>query len=154
MKKVISLLLPVLFLSLVFTSCDEQVNVEKNIIGKWTIESAEFVNLDDLVKEMSKVGGLMDVDIDQFKQGLDADMKSDFEGSIIEFFEDKTVKIGDSEKSTWEYDNKNKKLIVKEFDDMVYHLFVENISEKNLKIKMVISQNGFDYEIRMKMTKK
>lgn len=153
MKKIVGLFIAVLFSSVFFTSCN-QASVEEQIIGKWTMKSVEFMNLDALIQQMSQVGDLKNVDINQLKQGLEADLKKDYNGATIEFKKDKTVILsGSSDIYTWEYDKTNEKIIIKESDALAIDFVVEKINANKLSALMKMSQNGLDFQMKMELEK-
>lgn len=153
MKKIVGFFIVILFSSVFFTSCN-QASVEEQIIGKWTINSAEFLDLDALMDQISQAGKLKGSDVNQVKQGMVADLQKDYQGATIEFNKDHSVILsGSTEPSTWEYDKTNDKIIIKESNVLAVDFIVEKIDEKKLSALMKMSQNGFDFQIKMKLEK-
>ncbi|MBN2892593.1 MAG: hypothetical protein JXL97_12065 [Bacteroidales bacterium] len=149
MKKVVFSTLALVFAMFLFSSCGG--NVEKDIVGKWKIETADLSNIDELVAEIAESFGLSDADIEEMKKEMKDGMYDEFVGQTIEFVEDHTVISPDSE-GEWSYDSEKNAIVIKE-GDMSYQLLVDKLSGDKFEGTMVVSDSGMDFKVVMTMSR-
>ena len=148
MKKLTISLMAVLIAFSLFTSCNSGANVEKDIVGKWTIETSNLENLDELVTEMASQLDLNDSLINQMKEELESEMGEDMKGTYIEFNEDHTVNLDEDQQGSWSYDKENNKIVIKD-DDGTYDLFINSLKGDDLDATFVISDNGMNFRLKV-----
>ncbi len=153
MKRIVSIFMPLLFVSFIFVSCNQQ-NIEKEIIGKWKIKSAQFMNIDAIVEQLSQLGNLKDTDVKQFKQGLESDMQKEFVNATMEFFKNNKVKMsGSDNSSTWKYNKDYQTITITEKGMQPYTLSIQEIKGNRLKAELQMKQNGLNFDIKLNMQK-
>ncbi|MBN2892592.1 MAG: hypothetical protein JXL97_12060 [Bacteroidales bacterium] len=151
MKKFVLSAVAIVFAMFLFSSCGGG-NVEKDIVGKWEIKSADLSNLDELVVELAESFGLGDEEIEQMKEEMKTGMSEEFIGSTIEFGEDKTFVTPDGE-GEWSYDADKKVIVVKE-GDTEYDIIVDKLSGDNLEMTMSFDDSGMEFKIAMTLVRK
>jgi len=150
MKKIALSAFAVIFGMLLLTSCGK--DVEKQVVGKWKIETADLSNLEELVKTMAEQFGMAPEDLEDMKKELKDGMAGEFVGETIEFREDKTVSLGGSDEGTWAYDKEKNIITITQGDDK-FNLEVKEISDKKFVTNMVFSDSGMDFQIAMTLAK-
>ena len=150
MKKYVSAIMAVIVAFTFFTSCKGGgSNVEKDIVGKWNIQSSELSNIDEIVDEMASQLGLEGDMIDSMKDELKSEMEQDMSGSYLQFNEDHTVDAGEGNEGSWSYDKDNNKIIIKTDDGQTIDFIIDNLSGDDLNATFVISDNGVDFKMAM-----
>ncbi len=119
-------------------------DVEKDVIGKWEINSAEISNLDEVATQLAEDFGLGEDGIDELKEELKKEMSNNFNGTSIEFKSNGVFKSPDGE-GKWEYDDPNREIKIKyDKDNIEYKLKVEKLSGKNLDFTIFMEENGIE----------
>lgn len=150
MKKIALSAFAVLFGMLLLTSCGK--DVEKQVVGKWKIETADLSNLEELVKTMAEQFGMAPEDLEDMKKELKDGMAGEFVGETIEFKEDKTVSLGGEDEGTWAYDKEKNTITITQGDDK-FNLEITDLSDKKFVTNMVFSDSGMDFKIAMTLAK-
>ncbi len=153
MKNVIYTALAVIFGMSLLVSCNSG-NVEKDIVGEWTIESVDLSEMEEVLVELAKQFGATGDDLEEFKKEMKTDMKGEFEDESITFKEDYTVLLsGESEPGTWSYDEENNTIVV-EADGEKIDFVIEELKGDNLEAKFVSKEDEFELKIGMTLKRK
>jgi hypothetical protein len=150
MKKFVLSAVAVVFTMFLFSSCG--ADVEKDIVGEWTIESADLSNLDELVNEMAEQFGLEGEDLEEMKAEMNEGMSDEFIGETIEFVEDKSVKLGGDDEGEWSYDSGSNTITISEGGDE-FKLLIDKLSGDNLEVTMSFEDSGMKFDIAMVLSR-
>ena len=149
MRKKIYSLVFIALLGLLF-SCGG--DVEKQIVGEWTVEEVSVENLEEVVEAYKEYAGeLTEEEVDEFKQELVENMTSQMNGSKIVFKEDKTIIIDEGEEGKWSL-SEDKKIIKAVNDNVTLEFNIEKINDETLIFDFVIKKEA-DIKIKMKCKK-
>ena len=143
MKKINYLLLAILLISI--SSC----SIEKKLIGKWEIKTAEVTNIDEIIESYGSE--LQPADIEDFKTSINEELTNEIIGGIFTFNKDNTYEVENS-KGAWELNDKTISLNEEGEQDINIEFVVEKITKKKF-IFVFVAKSEVEIKINMKCDK-
>ncbi len=148
MKKII---LPAIVLFAVFMLSSCNVDVEKEIIGKWEVKSYEVANLDERIEAKIKAGEIDESEVEKEKDMLNKSLDIYFKDVFMEFTEGKSFIVTKDEKNyeyNYVYDSQENKFTCEQKDyDETFEIFVDKLKGDDAEFTFVFSGDDGKYSV-------
>ncbi|MBN2892594.1 MAG: hypothetical protein JXL97_12070 [Bacteroidales bacterium] len=134
-------------LVLILSSCSNQV--EKNIIGTWTVKETDFQNIDEVMDIFINDYALDQAGADEIRKEILKSLEDEMKGTIIVFEEDNIYKAEGNE-GKWYYNKKSKAFEIEE-GGYEYDLSIEKFKGDVIELIMTVEDDGIKMDISMKL---